>query len=116
MQFGSRVNPAVLDVTEHDHAFAKAACGIFDQELIVDDAVKAIATAPRIEPHQMVLQQLLLPLRQHADHSAATDRCNIQLLHSSNSSWWPSRRRRIPSPVYMVHRNRIFNSHQPIEK
>jgi spore coat polysaccharide biosynthesis protein SpsF (cytidylyltransferase family) len=65
MQLGRAAHLTVLDVADHDDAIVKATGDIPLQEIIIDDAVEAIAPAGLVEPQKMVAQKWPLGPLQH---------------------------------------------------
>src|SRR5450755_1812215 len=98
MKFGCAMNHAALDVGDNDGAIIGAFGGVALDETVIHEAIEAVMTALRIEPQQMIAQQRqLLLLAQRPDVALGRRRTgDVVVSHVKNSSWWPSRRRRIP--------------------
>src|SRR5215208_6870623 len=107
MQFGGATHHAILEIGDDDSAVIGAFFGVTFDEAVVHEAMKAVMAAGTIEPQQVIAQQRQLFLLAE-NPNGALDRALVRALgasrngtlvvHSHNSSWWPSRRRRIPRP------------------
>src|SRR5436190_18584359 len=105
MQFGSTTHHAILEIANDDRAVIGAFFGVTFDEAVVHEAMKAVMTAGAVEPQKVIPQQrqfLLLAenpngaLDRALIRALGTARNGTLVVHSHNSSWWPSRRRRIP--------------------
>src|SRR5450432_818428 len=100
MQLRRAAYHAVLDIGDDDSTVVSAFRGIAFDEVVIHEAMKAIMSALRIEPQQVVaqLRQFLL-LTQRPNVAPGTRRTgNVFVSHGNTPLGWPSRRRRIPRP------------------
>src|SRR5205085_4636390 len=101
MQLGSAAHHAIFDIGNDQRAVVGAFFGVTLDEAVVHEAMEAIMAAGAVEPQQMVAQQRQLFLLAESPNGALYStlgavRSGNLVVHSQYSSWWPSRRRRIP--------------------